>query len=203
MRDGLDPGTSELFSDQAAAWGFLRPWSDDPAMEAQVRLLDKHQCRRFLSPAALPKRLEGQGRIDPANLPDLLSRGDTLFVERLALLQTGLHELLTLLQRLRDRNIRLVAINEGIDSQTASGGFVLAAAAFLAKCDQHWRQDRRSQRAAARAARGRLGGRPQALDDALIADIRSWIAKDPDQRNPGKAAKHFGLPRSTLYRHLR
>lgn len=203
MRDDLDPGTNELFgAPSVRVWGFIRPWGKDPRMTQQVAALRARQCDQFLSPAVLPKSLKGIGRISPAEIPTHLSSGDTLFVERLALLQTGLKELLELLQALRQRDIRLVALAEEIDSRTAAGGFVLAAAAFLAKCDEHWREDRSSQRAKAREARGRLGGRPETLTEEQVARIRRWIDEVPDKRSAGTAAKKFGLPRSTLYRRL-
>lgn len=202
MRDGHDPGTEELFGPQPDAWGYLRPWASDPDMAAQTKLLKREHCRRFVSVARLPGDLKGLGRIAALDVPGALSVGDTLIVERLALLATSLTELLSVLRGLRDRRIRLVAVREGIDSVTPAGGFLLSAVAHLVACDAHWNTDRRSQRTGAREARGRLGGRPEAISDADLAKIRKWIGAKPKERTPGLAAVEFNVPRSTLYRRL-
>jgi DNA invertase Pin-like site-specific DNA recombinase len=85
------------------------------------------------------------------------------------------------IRELRDRNIVLRSLREGIDTSNATGRMVAGVLASLAELELELGRERRTAAREARRARGQHIGRPKALD-----------AK--------KAAR--GVSRATVYRVL-
>jgi len=76
---------------------------------------------------------------------------------------------MTTIRELRDRDIVLRSLREGIDTSTATGRMVASVLASLAELELELGRERRSATREARRARGQSIGRPKALDASKAA----------------------------------
>jgi DNA invertase Pin-like site-specific DNA recombinase len=136
-----------------------------------------------------------------------LQPGDVLVATRLARAAKSLRDLVSLAGQLRDRDIAVVVLEQGIDTTTPGGRRVFAIVVDEVGAFQKdlITEGTRAGLEAARA-RGRKGGRPPALSpaDKLTAQAM-YEQKDDDGRHVYTVQQIAGtlrVNRSTLYAHL-
>lgn len=129
-----------------------------------------------------------------------LSKGDTLVVWRLDRLTRSLRSLLTLVDGLGARGIRLQSLTESIDTSTASGRLALNVAGALAEFERDLLKERTAAGMEAARARGARIGRPAVVTRDQLAQARTLVSAG---HRVGDVAKTLGVGRSTLYRALR
>jgi DNA invertase Pin-like site-specific DNA recombinase len=130
----------------------------------------------------------------------LLRAGDTLKVTRLDRLGRSLLHLVTLGAELRERQVGLHVVEQGIDPSTAEGRAMFGMLSVLAEYQRELIVANTHDGLAAARARGRAGGRRPRLtaDQAALAQ-RLY---DDGEHTVAQIAAMFGAPRSTVYGHL-
>lgn len=97
-----------------------------------------------------------------------LRAGDTLTIWRLDRLGRSLTHLVALAAELRDREVRVVSLTDGIDTNTATGRMMLGVLASLSEYERELIADRTAAALAARRASGAPVGRKcQATPEAV------------------------------------
>jgi DNA invertase Pin-like site-specific DNA recombinase len=130
----------------------------------------------------------------------LLRAGDTLKVTRLDRLSRSVLHLVTLGAELRQRDVGLHVLEQGIDTATAEGRAMFGMLSVLAELQRELIVANTNDGLAAARARGRVGGRrPRLTTDqaALAQELYDARVKTVQQ-----IADLFGVPRSTVYGHL-
>jgi DNA invertase Pin-like site-specific DNA recombinase len=94
----------------------------------------------------------------------MLRTGDTFVVWRLDRLGRSLNDLIQLTETLKERGVGLKSLQKSIDTTTSSGQLIFHLFAALAEFERNLIRERTNAGLAAARARGRLGGRPKALD---------------------------------------
>src|SRR3954452_19202242 len=130
----------------------------------------------------------------------MLRAGDTLKITRLDRLSRSVLHLVTLGAELRERSIGLHVIEQGIDTSTMEGRAMFGMLSVLAELQRELIVANTNDGLAAARARGRIGGRRPRLtaDQAALAQ-RLY---DEREKTVQQIADMFGVPRSTVYRHL-
>src|ERR1700738_4204983 len=108
-------------------------------------------------------------------------------------------EVMTTIRELRDREIVLRSLREGIDTSNATGRMVAGVLASLAELELELGRQRRAAAREARRARGQAIGRPKALDRSKAALARRMHASGEPVTT---IAATLGVSRATLYRVL-
>ncbi|GAA2171349.1 recombinase family protein [Actinomadura napierensis] len=132
--------------------------------------------------------------------------GDTFVITRLSRAARSLRHLLELADALRERDIDLVVLKQGIDTTTSTGRFAFHV---LGAMDEFLREliveGTREGLDAARA-RGRKGGRPAVMTDLQVAQARRMYdehgADGKRAYTVQQIADTFGVSRPTIYRYL-
>jgi DNA invertase Pin-like site-specific DNA recombinase len=91
---------------------------------------------------------------------------DAIVVAGIDRLGRNVAEVMTTIRELRDRDIVLKSLREGIDTANATGRMVSAVLASLAELELGLGRERRAAAREARRARGQAIGRPKALDNS-------------------------------------
>jgi DNA invertase Pin-like site-specific DNA recombinase len=121
--------------------------------------------------------------------------GDVLVVWKLDRLGRSLSHLLGIVNTLKERQVAFRSLTEGMDTTTASGELLFHVFGALAQYERALIQERVVAGLAAAKRRGRVGGRPLALDgeklDVIIAALEGGMSKAAVCRN-------FGVKRTTL-----
>jgi len=103
------------------------------------------------------------------------------------------------IRELRDREIVLRSLREGIDTSNATGRMIAGVLASLAELELELGRERRSAAREARKARGLAIGRPKALDESKAALAQRMHAAG---ESAAMIATALGVSRATVYRVL-
>lgn len=124
-----------------------------------------------------------------------LQSGDTFIVWKLDRLGRSLSHLISIIYSFKENNITFVSITEGMDTSTPSGKLFFHIFGALAEYERNLISQRVKAGLDAAKQRGRIGGRPRAIDDEKMKAIKEALAN-----GMSKAAicRTFGVKRSTL-----
>ena len=134
-----------------------------------------------------------------AALLDYARPGDAIVVVGIDRLGRNAAEVMTTIRELRDREIVLRSLREGIDTSNATGRMVAGVLASLAELELELGRERRAAAREARRARGQHIGRPKALDDKKAALAQRMHASG---ESASTIASTVGASRATVYRVL-
>src|SRR6478672_9430076 len=134
-----------------------------------------------------------------AALLDYARPGDSIVVVGIDRLGRNAAEVMTTIRELRDREIVLRSLREGIDTSNATGRTVAEVLASLAELELELGWERRAAAREARRARGQAIGRPKALDKSKAALARRMHASGEPVSVIGQT---LGVSRATAYRVL-
>ncbi len=119
---------------------------------------------------------------------------------RLGRVARSLRHLIDLSDDLNRRGVGLRSLTESIDTSSPSGRLLLAVLGALNQMEVEVLRERTRAGLAAAAARGRVGGRPRALDATKLRIAQTLIADG--SLSVAEIARQVGCAPSTLYRAL-
>lgn len=131
---------------------------------------------------------------------DALRKGDTLVVWRLDRLGRSLKDLIGWVHTLETQDIELKSLQEAIDTGSPSGKLTFHLFAALAEFERNLIRERTQAGLSAARARGRMGGRPKALDKdkrALVVEL--YNGKKTSLK---KICTMMGISKPTLYAYV-
>jgi DNA invertase Pin-like site-specific DNA recombinase len=134
-----------------------------------------------------------------AALLDYAREGDAIVVVGIDRLGRNAAEVMATIRDLRDHNIVLRSLREGIDTANATGRMVAGVLASLAELELELGRERRAAAREARRARGQPIGRPRALDKSKSALAQRMHASG---ESASAIAATLGVSRATVYRVL-
>src|ERR1700758_4810935 len=132
-------------------------------------------------------------------LLDYARPGDAIVVVGIDRLGRDAAEVMTTIRELRNRDIAIKSLREGIDTSNATGRMVAGVLASLAELELELGRERRAAAREARRARGQHIGRPKALDEKKAALVMRMHASG---ESASTIASAVGASRATVYRLL-
>lgn len=138
-------------------------------------------------------------RPGPAALLDYARPGDAIVVVGIDRLGRNAAEVMTTIRELREREIVLRSLREGIDSSNATGRMIAGVLASLAELELELGHERRAAARETRRARGQHIGRPKALDKSKAALAQRMHASG---ESASTIAATLDVSRATFYRVL-
>ena len=177
--------------------GYARVSTDDQSLDLQTDALEALGCERIFSDVASGAKTTRDGL---SQALDFVRSGDTLAVWKLDRLGRSLQHLIEVVNALQQKGVAFRSLQENMDTATSGGKLIFHVFGALAEFERAIIRERTQAGLAAARARGRVGGRPQALDARKLAMARSMLS-DPN-RQVKEVAELLGVSRTTLYRHL-
>ena len=180
--------------------GYVRVSTDHQSLDAQLDALHtagidpERVYRDTLSGTSTREQRPGL-----AALLDYARPGDAIVVVGIDRLGRNAAEVMTTIRELRNREIVLRSLREGIDTSNATGRMVAGVLASLAELELELGRERRAAAREARRARGQAIGRPKALDKSKAALARRMHASGEPVST---IAATLGVSRATVYRVL-
>jgi DNA invertase Pin-like site-specific DNA recombinase len=132
-----------------------------------------------------------------------LRKDDTLVVWKLDRLGRNLHDLVTLVQQLSDKNIGLKVLTgkgANIDTSTPTGKMFFGFFAVLAEFERDLIIERTKAGLESARARGRKGGRRHSLTKSQVRLAQAAMGKK--ETIVSELCKELGVTRPTLYRYV-
>ena len=178
--------------------GYARVSTSDQTLNLQKDALEKIGCAKIFTDTISGATTERQG-LDAALA--YVREGDTLVVWRLDRLGRSLKHLIETITNLNNRKIGFKSITENIDTTTSGGKLIFHIFGALAEFERDIIKERTQAGLYAARARGRLGGRPKALNSKK-ASIAQALYKDKNN-SISDICKTLNISRATLYRYIR
>src|SRR5437764_9146375 len=178
--------------------GYARVSTSDQTLNLQRDALEHIGCSKIFTDTISGATTERQG-LDAALA--YVREGDTLVVWRLDRLGRSLKHLIETITNLNNRKIGFKSITENIDTTTSGGKLVFHIFGALAEFERDIIRERTNAGLQAARSRGRLGGRPKALNDKK-ASIAQALYKDKNN-SITDICRTVNGSRGTLYRYIK
>lgn len=177
--------------------GYARVSTSQQETFLQTDALKAAGCERIFE-----EKASGDQRERPQLMAalDMMRAGDTLVCYRLDRVARSLRQLIETVEDLEARGIGFKSLNEQIDTTSAGGKLVFHIFGALSEFEKSLIRSRTMAGLEAARARGRVGGRPKALDDDKLAVAKTLLANS--DMTVAAVAKQIGTSPATLYRYL-
>lgn len=178
--------------------GYVRVSTIEQNVDLQIIDLQKAGCEKIFHDKVSGAKTERPGLQEAL---DFLREGDSLVVWRLDRLGRSLKHLIETVGQLEERGIGFRSLQESIDTTTSGGRFIFHIFGALAEFERNLIRERTIAGLNAARARGRVGGRPRALDEKKtqlayqLYDEKKYAVKE--------ICQILGISKPTLYAYLR
>lgn len=167
---------------------------------------EKISVDQFVEITVSSRKSTKERRID--QLLDLLSSGDTLIVSELSRMGRSVGEIITIVDTLARRKIRLLAVKEGIrldGEESLQTKIMVTMFSLFAEIERELISMRTKEALAAAKAKGKKLGRPKGSKGKSKLDGKEAEIKRLLELNVSKAsiAKITGVDRGTLYHFIK
>ncbi len=177
--------------------GYARVSTQDQTLNLQLDALKKAGCEKIFTDTMSGTKTERPGLEEAL---DFIRPGDTLVVWRLDRLGRSLPHLIETITTLHTREIGFKSLTEHIDTTTSGGKLVFHIFGALAEFERDIIRERTQAGLQAARARGKKGGRPNALKDKKMAMAQALYN---DKTNAiADICKTLHISRATLYRYI-
>src|SRR4051812_47577983 len=177
--------------------GYARVSTDQQDHALQLDALRGAGCQRVFVETASGAHAD---RPELTRTLEQVREGDTLVVWRLDRLGRSLRHLIDLSEQLQQRGIALRSLTEAIDTSTPAGRFLFSILGALASMEREIIVERTRAGLRASRLRGRVGGRPRALDQTKLRVAQALVTDG--NLSMAEIARQVGCAPSTLYRSL-
>src|SRR5438105_5926573 len=178
--------------------GYARVSTSEQTLNLQKDALEKMGCTNIYSEVVSGAKAERKGLQEAL---EYVREGDTLVVWRLDRLGRSLKHLIETITRLNNREIGFKSITENIDTTTSGGKLIFHIFGALAEFERDIIRERTNAGLTAARSRGRLGGRPKALNSKK-ASIAQALYRDKNN-SITDICKTLNISRATLYRYIK
>jgi DNA invertase Pin-like site-specific DNA recombinase len=177
--------------------GYARVSTQEQTLNLQQDALAEAGCTKIFTDTASGAKAERIGLDEALNY---VRKGDTLVVWRLDRLGRSLPHLISTMTALEERGIGFKSLTENIDTTTSGGKLIFHIFGALAEFERNLIRERTQAGLTAARARGKRGGRPQALTARQLGIARELYEK----RYPiADICRTLKISRATLYRHIK
>ena len=178
--------------------GYARISTDEQNLSLQVDALEKVDCGKIFHDQISGVKIQRPG-LDEALA--YLRDGDVLVVWRLDRLGRSLRHLIELVNSLEERGVGFQSLQELIDTTTSGGKLIFHIFGALAEFERNLIRERTHAGLAAVRARGKMGGRPKALDTKKTELL--YRLYDEKKHSIQDICDLVGVSKTTLYSYLR
>lgn len=178
--------------------GYARVSTYEQSMDLQRDALERVGCERIFEDTLSGVKAERPGLTEALAY---LRAGDTLIVWRLDRLGRSLKQLIELANELKARGVGFKSLREDIDTSSATGQFFFHVTAAFAELERDLIRERTRAGLEVARARGRLGGRPRALDKKTFAMALQLY--EANQSSVTDICERLDIKPRTFYRYLK
>jgi DNA invertase Pin-like site-specific DNA recombinase len=183
--------------------GYGRVSTRDQNPEAQEDALTAAGCDRIFVDK-ISGKLASRPELDKALMT--ARDGDQFVITKLDRLGRSLKNLIGLSEQLQAQGVGLVVLDQGIDTSTPVGRMFFHILGAIAEFEHSLMVERTKEGLEAARARGRKGGRKQALKPrqvALAQQMYDELGEDGKRKHTVQdIANELGVARTTIYRYL-
>lgn len=178
--------------------GYVRVSTIEQNVDLQIDELQKAGCEKIFRDKVSGVKTERPGLQEAL---EFLREGDSLVVWRLDRLGRSLKHLIETVGELEERGIGFRSLQESIDTTTSGGRLIFHIFGALAEFERNLIRERTMAGLSAARARGRVGGRPRALDEKKTQ--LAYQLYDEKKYAVIEICQMLEISKPTLYAYLR
>lgn len=175
--------------------GYARVSTEDQTLDAQIDALEAAGAERIFKEKKTGKNRE---RVELELLLEQLRKDDVVIVTKYDRLARSLRDLIEIVETIRERGAGFRSLGEDIDTTTPAGRLVFHVFGSIAEFERERIVERTKEGLSAARRRGRIGGRPSALNSDQKAAARRM--RDEEDRSISEIARVFNVSRQTIMR---
>ncbi len=172
--------------------GYARTSTTDQNLDVQIEALTAAGCGMVRQEQRSGSTLEDRPELK--NILDFIHPGETLVVTRIDRLARSMHDLQTIVVRLKEKGAHLAATEQPVDTSTAAGKAFFDMLGVFAEFETNLRRERQAEGIKAAKRKGVYRGRLPKIDMEAIQ------AKLGAGRSPTEIAREMGVSRGTVYK---
>jgi DNA invertase Pin-like site-specific DNA recombinase len=181
--------------------GYARVSTIDQNLEMQIDALTKAGCEKIY------REMQSGAKKERPVLTEMLNNvraNDTIMIWKLDRLGRSLNHLVEIVEKLIERKVGLISLNDPIDTTTSQGRFVFNLFASLAEFEREVIRERTKAGLQAARARGRVGGRPKGISkEAEAISYAAAALYKEGQLSVRQIAAKLNISLRSLYKYLR
>lgn len=181
--------------------GYARVSTGEQDTAAQLDVLKQHGVIKTFHDKAVSGSSAALERPQFKAMLDYLREGDVVVVVRLDRLGRSLKDLIATVNFLQERGIGFRSLTENIDTTTSAGTLVFHLFGALAEFERNLIRDRTIAGLNAARARGRFGGRRDALTPAKKKAVIALY--NAETLTVQQIAEQYGVARTTVYKAIK
>lgn len=176
--------------------GYARVSTIDQNLEGQIDALHSDGCKPIVSEKISsrkerPKLEEAIGWLD---------KGDIFVCTRMDRLARSMRDLINILDRLNEKGVDVVFLEQKIDTSSAGGKLVFHLFASVAEFERDIIKERTRRGLKAARARGRVGGRKKLLSPVKVKALYEMY--DSKNYSISQICETLGLKKRTMYDYI-
>jgi DNA invertase Pin-like site-specific DNA recombinase len=176
--------------------GYARVSTDDQSLDLQIDALKESGCEIIYEEKISGKNIE---RPELAQCLKALRSGDVLVVWKLDRLGRSLKDLIAIVELLRNKGVGFESVTEKLDTTSSMGQLLFHFFAAISEFERGLIKERTLAGLVAARKKGRVGGRPLAMEPSKREHASELIKAGISIR---KVSEILGVSKSTLYRQL-
>jgi len=177
--------------------GYCRISTDTQNDELQLQALKDAGCEKIFSDVASGSKSDRSGLRECI---EFARSGDVIVAWKLDRIGRSLKDLIETVNTLKSRDIGLKVLTQNLDTTTPSGMLIFHVFGAIAEFEKSLIQERTAAGLKMARSRGRLGGRPKALDKKQVAVAESLY--EDGKTSVSQICKTLGISRATFYRNI-
>lgn len=177
--------------------GYARVSTNGQTVDSQTDRLSAHGCEKIISEIASA----GKQRPQLEELLSWIRSSDTLFCTKMDRLARSLTDLTRIMELIRQKGANISFLDQAINTTNPAGKLSFSIFAAVAEFERDIIKERTKDGLKAARARGRLGGRPRAINDRQLVAIFSVY--DQNQVSINELCSMFDIKKQTFYGYLK
>lgn len=192
-----DTNTPDLFTGRMT-FGYARVSTTKQGFEGQIDDLEAAGCNQVFADKVTGRH---QNRPELQKMLNKLRAGDVVIVTRLDRLARSTRDLLALVEQIHETGATFKSLSEPwADTTTPAGKMVMTIFAGVAEFERSLIAERTERGRQEARKKGKHLGAPKKLTDEKRAALLELLAAG---KQPGEAARIFGVHRTTVHRVIR
>lgn len=192
-----DTNTPDLFTGRMT-FGYARVSTTKQGFEGQIDDLEAAGCNQVFADKVTGRH---QNRPELQKMLNKLRAGDVVIVTRLDRLARSTRDLLALVEQIHETGAAFKSLSEPwADTTTPAGKMVITIFAGVAEFERSLIAERTEKGRQEARKKGKHLGAPKKLTDEKRAALLELLAAG---KQPGEAARIFGVHRTTVHRVIR
>ncbi len=178
--------------------GYARVSTADQNLDLQIDALNKAGCEKIFTDVASGSKTDRKGLREAI---EFARENDVLVCWKLDRVGRSLSHLIETVTSLNERQIGFRCLTQNLDTTTPSGMLIFHVFGAMAEFERALIRERTNAGLKAARARGRLGGRPRAMDEKTA---KMALTLHADGKTPiSEICKTLKVSRATFYRSLK